>query len=157
MEGALNDFVLWSGWIAAVGIAIYEIVRSYRNRIRIQVSFTISQEELCISVHNWGRRPVNFVEAGIVYADSGGTDHSGDPDFPFWLPSQEGRSLCFNLRDLVGELRSLNTEIKHGYFVDEAGRRYRKIVPDDSGEYLKELVATGRDNPAPPDGIEQSS
>jgi len=145
MEGMLDSFILWSGWIAAVGIAIFEIVKAYRNRIRVEVSLTISPEELCIGVHNWGRRPVNLVEAGLKYAN--GTDsvyNDVTSDFPDLLYRNDGRNLCFKIDEVVEELKSRNTQVVYGYFADEAGREYKKEASKALSDYLTQLISSGK-------------
>jgi hypothetical protein len=143
MNETLESFILWSGWMAAVGIAVYEIVRAYRNRTKILVLFTITEEDLCVSVHNWSRRPVIFVEAGLLYTNEEGTSYDeSSPEFPLTLFSKDGFNLCFKLKGVVQELKSNNTAIKHGYFVDETGKVYKKTLPDEYKKYIEELAAS---------------
>jgi hypothetical protein len=141
MNEGLESFILWSGWIAAVGIAIYETVRAYRNRIKILVSLTISGDALCIGVHNWGRRPVTFVEAGIRFTN--GKEASYDerePEFPLILYNKDGINLCFKLKDVIQEQKSQNSAIQYGYFTDEAGRIYKKNLTDEYRDQLNKLA-----------------
>ena len=145
MNEILESFILWSGWMAAVGIAIYEIVRAYRNRTRILVLFTITEEDLCVSVHNWSRRPVIFVEAGLLYTNGEGTSYDeSSPEFPLTLFSKDGFNLCFKLKEVVQELKSNNTEIKYGYFTDETGKVYKKTLPDDQKDYIEGLITSAK-------------
>jgi len=142
IDGALDQFILWSGWIAALGIAIYEIAKAIRNRIRLQVSLAITDGDLCIGVHNWGRRPVTLVETGLRYANgmSSVLDDTGDL-FPETMYRSDGRNICLATNEVMKELRSQNTEILYGYFVDEAGREYRTKPSDELKEHIRELPA----------------
>jgi hypothetical protein len=143
MADAIDYFILWSGWLAAVGIAIYEIVKAYRNRIVIQVSLAITGDDICVGVHNWDRRPVNFVEAGLVYTNGKSTTFDDiSAEFPFWLYSKDGTSLCFNLRAVTKELKLYKTQVDYGYFTDEAGSMYKKEIPKEIEDYINELIAS---------------
>jgi hypothetical protein len=145
MNETLESFVLWSGWIAAVGIAIYEIVRAYRNRTKILISLTITGDALCIGVHNWGRRTVTFVEAGLLFTNGKETSYDErDPEFPLVLFSKDGFNLCFKLKDVIKELKSGSTEIQYGYFTDAEGKIYKKNLNDEYKSHIKELIATTR-------------
>jgi hypothetical protein len=145
MGGSLDAFILWSGWIAALGIAIYEIAKAVRNRIRLQISLAISEGDLCIGVHNWGRRPVNLVETGLRYANgmSSVFDDTGDL-FPETIYRNDGRNICLKTDQVMNELRSQNTEILYGYFVDEAGREYRVKPSNELREGIRRLLSRER-------------
>lgn len=147
MEGALDEFILWSGWIAALGIAIYEIAKAFRNRIRIEVSLTISEGDICIGAHNWGRRPVNFVETGLRYANgmSFVFDDLGE-FFPQILYRNDGRNMCFKINEVVKQLKSHNTQIMYGYFADEAGRQYKMKPSNELRHYISELLTSEKTN-----------
>jgi hypothetical protein len=147
MNETLESFILWSGWMAAVGIAVYEIIRAYHNRTRILVLFTISEKDLCVSVHNQGRHPTNLVEAGLLYANGEGTSYDqSSPEFPLMLFSKDGFNLCFKLKEVIQELKSKKTEIKHGYFIDETGKVYQTSLPDHYKVYIEGLVASAESN-----------
>ena len=133
--------------MAAVGIAVYEVVRALRNRIRLLVSLNITGKDLCIGVHNWGRRPVTLVEAGLLYVNGKGTSYDErSPEFPLILFSKDGFNLCFKLKEVIQELKSNNTEIKHGYFTDETGKIYKKTLPDEYKDDIQELITTTESN-----------
>ncbi len=145
MSDALESFILWSGWIAAVGIAIYEIVKAYRNRIKIKVTLTVSKKELCIGVHNWGRRPVNLIEAGLRYANGKSSIYDDlDNFFPQLLYKNDGRNLCFNTKEVINELKANDTEIIYGYFADESGREYKTKASDEFREVINGLIGSGK-------------
>lgn len=141
MEGVLDSFVLWSGWIAAVGIAIYEILKVYRNRVRIHVFLNIVDDaDICIEIHNLGRLPVTLIEGGLVYTNGDETIENSSPEFPFILHNHEGWSLCFNMKELAEELKSAETEIEYAYFMDGSGRLYIHRPGIEIKHLLRELV-----------------
>lgn len=147
MEGALDKFILWSGWIAALGVAIYEIAKVFRNRIRVEVSLAISEGDICIGAHNWGRRPVTLVETGLRYANgmSSAFDDTGEL-FPEVLYRNDGRNICLKIDDVINQLRSHDTEMAYGYFVDEAGREYRTKPSDELSKHIRQLLAADSRN-----------
>ncbi len=105
----------------------------------------ITEEELCTSVHNWSRRLVTFVEAGLLYTNGKGISYDeSSPELPLILYNKDGFNLCFKLKEVIQELKSHNTEIKHGYFTDETGKDYTKALPDEYKDHIKELVATAK-------------
>jgi hypothetical protein len=133
----MENFILWSGWIAAVGIAVYELVKAYRNRTRINLSFNIVGGDLCISIHNWGRRAVTLVEAGLVYQNGQGTSYDErSPEFPMVLFNLDGFNLCFKIRDIARETGSDNTSVDYGYFTDHTGHMFKKVFPGELQPYL---------------------
>jgi len=68
-------------------------------------------------------------------------DHTGDL-FPETLHRNDGLEICLMTNEVMNELRSQNTEILYGYFVDEAGREYRTKPSDQLREHIRELLAS---------------
>ena len=133
----MENFVLWSGWIAAVGIAIYELVKAYLNRTRINLSFNIVGDDLCISIHNWGRRAVTLIEAGLVYQNGQGKSYDErSPEFPMALFNMDGFNLCFKMKDVIRESGSKNTYLDFGYFTDQSGRMFKIVLPEELRPHL---------------------
>jgi hypothetical protein len=129
-----DEIITWSGWLVAVGMGIWKIVETLRNRPAIKFFVGLSRDEnlVNLTVVNAGRRPVNLIEAGLQYSDGCRFD------FPNYLNVHLGwfynMQPKFNhlslkhIKEFVSEIGA-PTMAKFIYFTAENGDSYRVKIP----------------------------
>jgi len=133
----LDEIIIWSGWIVAVGMGIWKIVETLRNRPAIKAFIGLSENKRLIklTVINVGHRPVNLIRAGLQYADGYNFDFPPIVNISLgWFYNMQPRSNSLILKQIKYFLNELSeqgapTKVKFIYFTDESGHRYRVKLP----------------------------
>jgi len=70
----IDIIIKWSGWLIAVSLAIWEIIRYVRNRYKVIVTISLEpirkgakENIVVIEALNLGRRPVKLTFGGIYF------------------------------------------------------------------------------------------
>ncbi len=140
MNTILNALITWTGWIAAIGVGIWEIVKVCRNRIAIKLDVILlsnSGQWVYITITNVGRRPVNFIRAGFQYSNGDSEDFPATWNIaPGWVYKTQPRGTGLSINAIKQLVKSRSEKMESVYFIDEQGRPYETKIPDS----VKQLV-----------------
>ena len=137
----MDTIIAWSGWIVAVGMAIWKIVETRRNRPNIRVTIPIATDQvITIAADNEGRKPINLVWAGFRFANGFEFGYPSDGQiFPLWLFSKKGIAVDFDIKIIKDILKKDNTVIEFICFTDETGRKFKGEIPEEWRKTIYEI------------------
>ena len=139
----LDEIIKWSGWLVALGMVIWKVADTLRNRPAIKFFIGMSEAEnlLYLTVINVGRRPVNLIRAGLQYSDRSSFDfpHSLDVHFGWYYNMQPkiNRLSLKHLKEFISEIDAdAPIMVKFIYVTAENGDKYRVKIPSDIRDAL---------------------
>jgi hypothetical protein len=138
----LDVIIEWSGWLVAIGMVIWKVVETLRNRpaIRFFVGLSETEDWLKLTVVNRGRRPVNLIEAGLQYPNGYRFDFPNTLNVQlgwFYTKQPKFNQLSLeNIKEFISEIGA-PTVAKFIYFTAENGDNYKVKIPNDIRDKLK--------------------
>lgn len=132
----LDEIIKWSGWLVAIGMVIWKVVDTLRNRPAIKFFIGMSEAEnlVYLTVINGGRRPVNLIKAGLQYSDGSRFDfpHSLNVNLG-WFYNMQPKINPLSLKRMKEFISEIDADapimVKFIYVTAENGDRYRIKIP----------------------------
>lgn len=161
----LNEIIKWTGWAAAIGIVIYELIKWWRYRRIIKIETDIIQASpgnsgtkyLNVTVKNIGRCPSNIIAIGFQFSngeiesfdqpyflspqnsiESGGISPKAEVTYPtFWIYKKRPRVVNISYSVLREIQKKHNSLIAKIYVVEETGDEHQINIPDNIKRELR--------------------
>ena len=132
----LDVIITWSGWLVAVGMGIWKVADTLRNRPAIKFFIGLSEDEnlVNLTVINTGRQPVNLIRAGLQYSDGSSFDfpHGLTPNLG-WFYNMQPKLNPLSLKYIKEFINEIDADapifVKFIYVTAENGDRYRVKIP----------------------------
>lgn len=131
----LDVIITWSGWLVAIGMVIWKVVETLRNRPAIKFSIGMSEAEnlLYFIVVNEGRRPMNLISAGLQYSDGCSFDFPSRLNVHLgWFYNRQPRIIRLSLKHIKDLINEIDADapivVKFIYVTNENGDRYRAKI-----------------------------
>ncbi len=145
--GMIDSIIKWSGWIIALGLAIWEIYKYVRNRYKVKVNISLGsiqkgvrKNRVVIEVKNSGRRPIHLTFAGFHF-EKGPIVASNEMNIELGWVYKELPSYSFVELRVMKELveffkEKYSVEADGICFVDESGDKHIGYFPEDLRQIL---------------------
>ncbi len=144
----MDAVIIWSGWLIALGLAIWEIYKYMRNRYKVNVNISLEtfgkskkENTVVVEVSNEGRRPINLTFAGL-YFKKDTILHSDELDIEVgWVYKKLPRYSFIKLKVLKDIIQSLpptpgDVKVDGVCFLDESGDKHIGYFPENLKQVL---------------------
>lgn len=133
----IRGFVYAPGFIVIIGMAIWAIVKTIRSRFSIHVTVSsVTDKVIKIAADNKGRKPVNVVGAGFMFANDSAIRYPDNGQiFPHCLFSKKRMVVDFDINIIKDKMKKDKTVINFIYFTDEAGHLFKGSILLKHGDF----------------------